>query len=185
MYNSATFDESPHIEVVQDVGAPDEHSLRDGRAAPDSEREAGDGAAGAAASPEPEPMPWGSLGVIAANPARLGEVPIIKAFDPRIPTAPEMPHLVHRTAASEALGWSAADAEWLALVCVYSGVFTRRQYRAQYHRDKNAPQGSPQGRERRCLHRHRGPTGRRRQERRPVLAEGRRSRGPPSPTFRF
>ena len=42
-------------------------------------------------------------------------------------TAP-IPHLAGRVEALEALGWPAADAEWLALVCLHSGVFTRAQY---------------------------------------------------------
>ena len=39
-----------------------------------------------------------------------------------------MPHLAGRPEALEALGWTGADAEWLALVCLHSGVFTRAQY---------------------------------------------------------
>lgn len=61
-----------------------------------------------------------------------------KAFEPRIPGPWPMPHLEHRTAAVQALGWSPADAHWLALVCLYSGVFTRLQYRDWHHRDKYA-----------------------------------------------
>ena len=61
-----------------------------------------------------------------------------KAFEPRIPTPWPMPHLEHRTAAVQALGWSPADAHWLALVCLYSGVFTRRQYQDWHHRDQYA-----------------------------------------------
>ena len=61
-----------------------------------------------------------------------------RAFEPRIPTPWPMPHLEHRTAAVQALGWSLADAHWLALVCLYSGVFTRHQYRDWHHRDKYA-----------------------------------------------
>ena len=61
-----------------------------------------------------------------------------KAFEPRIPTPWPMPHLEHRTAAVQALGWSPGDAHWLALVCLYSGVFTRLQYRDWHHRDKSA-----------------------------------------------
>ncbi len=49
-----------------------------------------------------------------------------------------MPHLEHRTAAVQALGWAPDDAHWLALVCLYSGVFTRLQYRDWHHRDKYA-----------------------------------------------
>ena len=61
-----------------------------------------------------------------------------QAFEPRIPPPPGMPHLVRRTAALQNLGWSVADAEWLALACLYSGVFTRHQYRGWHHRDKHA-----------------------------------------------
>ena len=44
-------------------------------------------------------------------------------------TAPTpIPHLAQRAAALEPLGWSGADAEWLTLVCLHSGVFTRAQY---------------------------------------------------------
>ena len=49
-----------------------------------------------------------------------------------------MPHLEQRTVAVQALGWSAADAHWLALVCLYSGVFTRLQYRDWHHRNQYA-----------------------------------------------
>lgn len=35
-----------------------------------------------------------------------------------------------RVAALEPLGWSGRDAEWVALVCLYSGVFLRAQYLA-------------------------------------------------------
>ncbi len=61
-----------------------------------------------------------------------------KRFQPRIPGPLPMPHLERRTAAVQALGWSAADAHWLALVCLHSGVFTRLQYRDWHHRDKYA-----------------------------------------------
>ncbi len=40
------------------------------------------------------------------------------------------PHLNGRAAALEALGWTGRDAEWLALVCLHSGVFLRAQYLA-------------------------------------------------------
>ena len=40
------------------------------------------------------------------------------------------PHLNGRAAALEALGWTGGDAEWLALVCLHSGVFLRAQYLA-------------------------------------------------------
>ena len=39
-----------------------------------------------------------------------------------------LPHLGGRETALEALGWTGAEAEWLALVCLHSGVFTRAQY---------------------------------------------------------
>ena len=39
-----------------------------------------------------------------------------------------IPHLNGRAAALEALGWTGRDAEWLALVCLHSGVFLRAQY---------------------------------------------------------
>ena len=39
-------------------------------------------------------------------------------------------HLDGRAAALEALGWTGRDAEWLALVCLHSGVFLREQYLA-------------------------------------------------------
>ena len=59
-----------------------------------------------------------------------------KRFEPRIPGPLPMPHLERRTTAVQALGWSRADAHWLALVCLHSGVFTRLQYREWHHRDK-------------------------------------------------
>ena len=37
-------------------------------------------------------------------------------------------HLNGRAEALSALGWTGRDAEWLALVCLHSGVFLRRQY---------------------------------------------------------
>ena len=39
-----------------------------------------------------------------------------------------MPHLDGRPEALEELGWTGAAAEWLTLVCLHSGVFTRAQY---------------------------------------------------------
>ena len=64
--------------------------------------------------------------------------PVTRPFQPRIPGPWPMPHVEHRTAAVQALGWSPDDAHWLALVCLYSGVFTRLQYRDWHHRDKYA-----------------------------------------------
>ena len=37
-------------------------------------------------------------------------------------------HLKDRAAALAALGWTGADAEWLAFVCLHSGAFVRSQY---------------------------------------------------------
>ena len=45
---------------------------------------------------------------------------------------PPIPHLADRPEALEPLGWTGADAEWLALVCLHSGVFTRPQYRHRF-----------------------------------------------------
>ena len=39
-----------------------------------------------------------------------------------------IPHAEDRAAALADLGWSGNDAEWIALVCLHSGVFTRSQY---------------------------------------------------------
>ena len=63
---------------------------------------------------------------------------VTRPFEPRIPGPWPMPHLEHRTAAVHALGWSPADAHWLALVCLYSGVFTGLQYRDWHHRNQYA-----------------------------------------------
>ncbi len=41
-----------------------------------------------------------------------------------------IPHLKDRPAALAAFGWTGRDAEWLALVCLHSGVFLRKQYLA-------------------------------------------------------
>ncbi len=37
-------------------------------------------------------------------------------------------HLTDRAVALAALGWTGQDAEWLAFVCLHSGVFLRAQY---------------------------------------------------------
>ncbi len=39
-------------------------------------------------------------------------------------------HLRERDKALEPFGWSQQDAEWVALVCLHSGIFTRTQYMA-------------------------------------------------------
>ena len=41
-----------------------------------------------------------------------------------------IPHLAGRAQALSAFGWKGRDAEWLALVCLHSGVFLRAQYLA-------------------------------------------------------
>ena len=50
-------------------------------------------------------------------------------------------HLKGREQALASLGWTGREAEWIALVCLHSGVFTRAQfchyfdtYRKQAHR---------------------------------------------------
>ena len=47
-------------------------------------------------------------------------------------TASPPPTLAERAATLRGLGWTDREAEWLALVCLHSGVFTRRQYAARY-----------------------------------------------------
>ncbi|MDE0652229.1 MAG: hypothetical protein OXI26_01055 [bacterium] len=42
------------------------------------------------------------------------------------------PTLAERAAALRGLGWTRRQADWLALVCLHSGVFTRSQYQARY-----------------------------------------------------
>ena len=39
-----------------------------------------------------------------------------------------IPHLQSRAAALAELGWTGREAEWIALVCLHSGVFTRSQW---------------------------------------------------------
>ena len=38
-------------------------------------------------------------------------------------------HLHDREKALESFGWKGREAEWIALVCLHSGVFTRAQFR--------------------------------------------------------
>ena len=48
-------------------------------------------------------------------------------------TAPAVPLTFEKCAATlRGLGWTAREADWLALVCLHSGVFTRSQYQARY-----------------------------------------------------
>lgn len=43
-------------------------------------------------------------------------------------TTTALPNFAERAATLRSLGWTERQAEWLALVCLHSGVFTRRQY---------------------------------------------------------
>ena len=43
-----------------------------------------------------------------------------------------LPHLEGRAEALEALGWTGRDAEWIAPVCLHSGVFARAQFCHHY-----------------------------------------------------
>ena len=56
-----------------------------------------------------------------------------------------IPHLAERAAALAEHGWTGDDAEWLALVCLHSGVFTRAQFCAHFQ--------SPRSRATRFVHR--------------------------------
>ena len=46
---------------------------------------------------------------------------------------PPVPDRASQLAALAALGWTGRDAEWIALVCLQSGVFTRSQYGAYFN----------------------------------------------------
>ena len=46
-------------------------------------------------------------------------------------------HLEDRAAALTARGWTQRDAEWLALVCLHSGVFLRSQYPRLHRPDQS------------------------------------------------
>ena len=43
-----------------------------------------------------------------------------------------IPHLREREKNLERFGWKPEDAEWVAMVCLHSGVFTRSQYTAYF-----------------------------------------------------
>ena len=49
-------------------------------------------------------------------------------------------HLKGREDALEALGWTGREAEWIALVCLHSGVFTRAQFCHYFDAHRNAAQ---------------------------------------------
>ncbi len=54
-------------------------------------------------------------------------------------TAASPPTLAERAATLRGLGWTEREADWLALVCLHSGVFTRSQYQARH--DLSHPAG--------------------------------------------
>ena len=54
-------------------------------------------------------------------------------------STPTFPHLTGRPEALTALGWPGRDAEWIALVCLHSGVFVRSQFRDHYQCSRMAP----------------------------------------------
>ena len=76
------------------------------------------------------------------------------------------PHLNGRAKALSALGWTGRDAEWLALVCLHSGVFLRSQYLAFLGRDHGEPAA-------RFIERYRQWCGRRVGRRAPIEREWR------------
>ena len=47
--------------------------------------------------------------------------------------ATALPTFAERAATLRGLGWTERRAEWLTLVCLHSGVFTRSQYQARYN----------------------------------------------------
>ena len=47
-------------------------------------------------------------------------------------------HLKGRERALAALGWTGREAEWIALVCLHSGVFTRPQFCHYFEVRRNA-----------------------------------------------
>ena len=48
-------------------------------------------------------------------------------------SAATIPHVQDRAAALAALGWTGREADWIALVCLHSGVFTRAQWGYLFH----------------------------------------------------
>ena len=47
-------------------------------------------------------------------------------------------HLKGREQALASLGWIGREAEWIALVCLHSGVFTRPQFCHYFEAPRNA-----------------------------------------------
>ena len=59
-----------------------------------------------------------------------------------VPTPGLVPTVQHRAGQLAALGWSGSEAEWLALVALHSGVFTRSQCGAYFEAgDDRKPAG--------------------------------------------
>ena len=56
---------------------------------------------------------------------------------PETPSPVTVPTLEDRAAQLAALGWSGREAEWIALVALHTGVFTRSQYGAYVHAGDN------------------------------------------------
>ena len=50
-------------------------------------------------------------------------------------------HLRGRERALEPLGWTGREAEWIALVCLHSGVFIRPQFCDYFETDRNRRSG--------------------------------------------
>ena len=48
-------------------------------------------------------------------------------------------HLRGRDRKLEPLGWTGRDAEWIALVCLHSGVFTRAQFCDYFSTSRTRP----------------------------------------------
>ena len=51
---------------------------------------------------------------------------------------PMIEHLRQREKALEQFGWTGREAEWIALVCLHSGVFTRAQFCHYFEARRNA-----------------------------------------------
>ena len=49
-------------------------------------------------------------------------------------------HLKGRERALEPFGWTGREAEWIALVCLHSGVFTRPQFCHYFEAHRSAAQ---------------------------------------------
>ena len=56
---------------------------------------------------------------------------------PETPSPVTVPTLEDRAGPLAALGWTGREAEWIALVALHTGVFTRSQYGAYVHSGDN------------------------------------------------